>query len=39
MKPTIVIPTYNEAENVRPMTEALLGLGIPTLSILIVDDE
>ncbi len=39
MKLTVVIPTYNEAENVRPMTEALLGLGIPALSILIVDDE
>jgi len=36
---TIVIPTYNEAENVGPMTEALFGLGIPALDILIVDDE
>ena len=39
MKLTVVIPTYNEAENVRPMTEALLDLGIPALDILIVDDE
>jgi dolichol-phosphate mannosyltransferase len=39
VKLTVVIPTYNEAENVRPMTEALLGLGIPALDILIVDDE
>lgn len=39
MKPTIVIPTYNEAENVRPMTEALLSLELPTPEILIVDDE
>ena len=39
MKLTIVVPTYNEAENVRPMTEALFGLGIPALDILIVDDE
>ena len=39
MKPTIVIPTYNEAGNVRPMTEALLGLNLPDLDILIVDDE
>ncbi len=38
MKLTVVIPTYNEAENVRPMTEALLELGIPALEILIVDD-
>lgn len=39
MKPTIVIPTYNEAGNVRPMTEALLGLGLPDLDVLIVDDQ
>jgi dolichol-phosphate mannosyltransferase len=39
VKLTVVIPTYNEAENVRPMTEALLDLGIPALDILIVDDE
>ena len=39
MKLTVVIPTYNEAENVRSMTEALLDLGISTLDILIVDDE
>jgi len=39
VKLTVVIPTCNEAENVRVMTEALFGLGIPTLDILIVDDE
>ena len=39
MKLTVVIPTYNEAENVVPMTGALLGLGISDLDILIVDDE
>ena len=39
MKLTVVIPTYNEAENVVPMTDALLGLGISALDILIVDDE
>jgi dolichol-phosphate mannosyltransferase len=39
MKVTVVIPTYNEAENVRPMTEALFALGIPASEILIVDDE
>jgi len=39
MKLTVVIPTYNEAENVRPMTAALFALKIPTLRILIVDDE
>jgi dolichol-phosphate mannosyltransferase len=39
VKPTIVIPTYNEAENVRPMTEALLALNLSAPHILIVDDE
>jgi dolichol-phosphate mannosyltransferase len=39
IKPTIAIPTYNEAENVRPMTEALLALDLPDSDILIVDDE
>ncbi len=39
MKPTIVIPTYNEAQNVRPMTQALLALNVPDLDVLIVDDE
>ena len=39
VNPTIVIPTYNEAENVRPMTEALLALDLPNPDILIVDDE
>jgi dolichol-phosphate mannosyltransferase len=39
MKLTVVIPTYNEAENVRPITAALFALNIPTLRILIVDDE
>jgi dolichol-phosphate mannosyltransferase len=39
VKLTIVIPTYNEAENVRSMTEALFDLDIPSLDILIVDDE
>jgi len=39
MKTTIVVPTYNEADNVRPMTEALLALGLSDLDVLIVDDE
>jgi dolichol-phosphate mannosyltransferase len=39
VKLTVVVPTYNEAENVGPMTRALFDLGIPTLDILIVDDE
>jgi dolichol-phosphate mannosyltransferase len=41
---TIVLPTYNEAENLRPMVEALLGLpgppGLPpALDVLVVDDN
>jgi len=39
MKTTIVIPTYNEVENVRPMAEALLALNLHNPDILIVDDE
>ncbi len=39
MNVTVVIPTYNEAENVEAMAEALWGLGIPDLHVLIVDDE
>lgn len=39
MRLTIVIPTYNEAENIGPMIEALLALGLPALDILIVDDD
>lgn len=38
-KPLIVIPTYNEADNIEPMTKALFDLGIPDLNLLIVDDE
>ena len=36
---TVVMPTYNEAENVRPMAEALFALELANLEILIVDDE
>ena len=39
MKLVIVIPTFNEADNVKPMVEALLVLDISYLEILIVDDE
>mgnify|MGYP005845428273 CR=1 FL=1 len=35
----IVLPTYNEIENLPRMVEALRGLGIPSLSILVVDDN
>lgn len=39
MRSFVVIPTYNEAENIRPMTAALLALGLPDLTILFVDDD
>jgi dolichol-phosphate mannosyltransferase len=39
VKLVVVIPTYNEAENVQSMTEALFDLDIPAMDILIVDDE
>lgn len=38
-KTLIVMPTYNERDNIRPMVQALLDLGIDGLSILIVDDN
>lgn len=37
MKTTIVIPTYNEAENLKKLVEALFA--IPALHILVVDDN
>lgn len=39
MNVTIVIPTYNEVDNVRPMADALLALGLPASDILFVDDD
>lgn len=37
-KITVVIPTYNEADNLKAITEAVFALEIPDLNILIVDD-
>ncbi|NDJ33737.1 MAG: polyprenol monophosphomannose synthase [Chloroflexi bacterium] len=39
MKTIVVIPTFNEADNVVPITEAILALGIENLSVLFVDDD
>jgi dolichol-phosphate mannosyltransferase len=36
---TIVIPTYNEAENLPKLVSALLSLPLPGLRLLIVDDH
>jgi len=35
----VAVATYNERENIRPLVEAILALGIPQLDILIVDDN
>lgn len=37
--PWVVIPTYNERENIQKMVPALFGLPIPNLTVLIVDDS
>jgi dolichol-phosphate mannosyltransferase len=39
MKTVIVVPTYNEAENVAAMVQALGELALPDLDVLIVDDD
>jgi dolichol-phosphate mannosyltransferase len=39
MKTTVVVPTYNEKENIGPLIEAIILLNIPDLSILVVDDS
>lgn len=39
MKITVVIPTYNEAENIRKLVPILLALPLEDFHILIVDDN
>ncbi|MEN6436409.1 MAG: polyprenol monophosphomannose synthase [Anaerolineaceae bacterium] len=39
MKTTIVIPTYNEVENLPRLVDALFALPIEDLNILVVDDN
>lgn len=34
----VVVPTYNEAENLPVLAKALFGLGIPGLRLVVVDD-
>ncbi len=36
---TVVIPTYNEADNLPAIAEAILALPLSNLSLLIVDDD
>lgn len=39
MQLTVVIPTYNEAENLENLVSALFHLPIPGISLLVVDDN
>jgi dolichol-phosphate mannosyltransferase len=39
LKLTVVIPTYNEAENLPKLVSAIFSLPLPKLKILIVDDQ
>jgi len=39
IKITVVLPTYNEADNLEAMVGELLALELPNLSVLIVDDN
>jgi dolichol-phosphate mannosyltransferase len=39
MQTLVVIPTYNEVQNVPLIGEALLALALPGLSVLVVDDN
>jgi len=39
LKITIVVPTYNEAENLPKLAAAVFELAIPDLNLLIVDDN
>ena len=39
MKPVIVIPTYNEAENIEKIIKKIFSLGIDGLELIIVDDN
>ena len=38
MKTLVVIPTYNEVENLKPITDAVLGITPETVHVLVVDD-
>ncbi len=39
LKTSIVIPTFNEAENIPIIIQRLFGLDIPSLNVLVVDDN
>jgi|CXWL01.1.fsa_nt_gi dolichol-phosphate mannosyltransferase len=35
----VMIPTFNERGNIEPLIDAVFALGVPSLEILVVDDE
>ena len=39
MKTLVVVPTYNERENLETVVTAIMGLGIAGLAVLVVDDN
>lgn len=39
MKTTLVVPTYNETENLPKLVSALFALPLPDLNLLVVDDN
>jgi len=39
MKTIIIIPTYNEAENIEKLLKEIFGLNIPELEVIVVDDN
>ena len=39
MMPVVVVPTFNEADNIANFTAAVLALAVPDLQVLIVDDD
>ena len=39
MKPIIVIPTYNEKENIGKLITDIFALAIPELQVIVVDDN
>jgi dolichol-phosphate mannosyltransferase len=38
MKPAVMLPTYNEAENLRKLTESILRVA-PEITVVVVDDD
>ncbi|GAB3493638.1 polyprenol monophosphomannose synthase [Nocardiopsis coralliicola] len=38
-KVNVVVPTYNEADNLPVLAAGLLGLGLPNLRVTVVDDD